>query len=72
MTKIQVSIESLPLVAGNYTMNLWLGTGSTPIHWLEDCMLFRVEEGPLIQGRVVEARGYPVVVPSSWAMVDPS
>jgi lipopolysaccharide transport system ATP-binding protein len=66
ITRIESRVESLPLVAGSYKVNVWLGTGSAPIHWLQDCMTLRVEQGTLNGIRFVEARGYPAVVASSW------
>ena len=67
LTEIEAHIDSFPLVPGNYKVNLWLGTGSTPIHWLEDSMTLRVEYGTLDGERVIESRGYPVVAATSWS-----
>jgi lipopolysaccharide transport system ATP-binding protein len=65
-TEIRTRIDSLPLVPGFYRLNLWLGSGSTPIHWLKDCYTLTVQPGYFEGGEYVDSRGYPFIMPASW------
>ncbi len=69
-TYVVFSIESLPLVEGEYWANLWVGAGDTPLHFLRECMRIRVRHGAIASGRIVDARGYPVVVCSKSRVVE--
>ncbi len=66
-TKVVASIDNLPLIPGQYLVNLWLGVGNSPIDWLRNSFTLRVETGKILNGEYVQSRGYPVIVPSQWA-----
>jgi lipopolysaccharide transport system ATP-binding protein len=66
--QITARVESLPLAPGNYTVNLWLGIGNTPFHWLRGCFVLSVAPGCLREGHFVDFDGYPVLAPTSWQM----
>lgn len=69
--KISAAISALPLAPGDYIVNLWLGSGSTPIDWKKNCFAFTVQPGMYDGGSYVSNTGYPVVVPSIWTpMID--
>jgi len=68
-TIIKVSIDSLPLAPGNYHINLWLGSGSTPIDWIQDCFVLAIESGFFEGGEYIESKGYPVLMKSKWNVV---
>jgi lipopolysaccharide transport system ATP-binding protein len=65
---ITVSIDSLPLVPGDYHINLWLGSGAMPIDWIQDCFTLSIESGFFEGGEYVESKGYPVLVKSNWTI----
>ena len=68
-SRVSVKLDNLPLAPGRYRLNLWLGAGSQPIDFIEDCFLMTVVPGRMAGAgeTFVENRGYPIVVPSSWA-----
>lgn len=65
---IEVTVDSLPLMPGNYSLNLWVGSGETPLDWIRDCYDLCVAPGALVEGVYLEDRGYPVVATSQWRM----
>ncbi|QDV36638.1 ABC transporter ATP-binding protein [Tautonia plasticadhaerens] len=64
-----VRLDSLPLVAGRYLINLWLGSGDRVIDRLEQCYVLDISPGSYESGVFIDNRGFPVVVPSSWEAV---
>lgn len=65
MNKVQLRKKEFPLVEGNYLCTLWVGSNTTPIDWIQNCFMLRMENGRL--GNVVaENRGYPVISASEW------
>ena len=63
---IKVSIESLPLTPGVYKINLWAGSGNIIHDWVPESYSLIVNSGQLIDGVLVDNRGYPIVTHSKW------
>jgi lipopolysaccharide transport system ATP-binding protein len=64
--QVTATLDSLPLAPGRYPMNVWLGAGDTPIHWLRHCFVLSVEPGGMKGGDFIQSSHGPVVVPSVW------
>jgi len=69
ITKVRVSLDNLPLSPGNYHVNLWLGSGSFTIDYLQNCFSFTVDPGFFVVNQYVENLGYPVLVKSNWELM---
>ncbi|MGI6376325.1 MAG: polysaccharide ABC transporter ATP-binding protein [Anaerolineae bacterium] len=67
VTEVRMEIAALPLVAGEYWVDLWLGVGDTPAHWLQECLSISVEPGAISGDRVVDPRTFPVVIGATWS-----
>lgn len=66
-SKIIAEIDSLPLTPGQYSINLWIGSGMLTIHdWIPDAYTLQVEPGSLQNGILIDNRNYPIVIPSTW------
>ncbi len=65
--QVQAVVEPLPLVAGTYRLNVWVGYGGVVFDWLQDCCVLDVGVGAVEEGVYAEDRGYPVILPCSWS-----
>lgn len=63
---ISVTTPPLPLVEGNYHLNLWIGSNQRIIDWISDCFNLRIESGAIDGINTVENRGYSLVFPALW------
>lgn len=63
---ISVITPSLPLVEGNYNLNLWVGSNQRIIDWIMDCFHLRIEAGSIGGIGIAENRGYSLVFPAQW------
>ena len=63
---VSVTTPSLPLVEGNYHLNLWIGSNQRVIDWITDCFNLRIESGSIDGINTVENRGYSVIFPANW------
>ena len=66
INKISVSTPPLPLVEGNYHLNLWIGSNQRVIDWISDCFNLRIESGSIDGINTVENRGYAMIFPAQW------
>ncbi|MHB1317410.1 MAG: ABC transporter ATP-binding protein [Anaerolineae bacterium] len=67
ITRVRMELASLQLVPDDYWVDLWLGVGDTPVHWLRECLSVTVGHGSICGDRAVDNRGFPVVVRSRWS-----
>lgn len=65
---ISVATPSLPLVEGNYHLNLWVGSNQRIIDWISDCFNLRIESGSIDGINTVENRGYSLIFPAQWTI----
>ena len=66
-SRIIAEIDSLLLTPGQYSLNLWVGSGKVTIHdWIPEAYSLQVEPGSLQNSILIDNRNYPVVVPSKW------
>ena len=65
---VSVTTPSLPLVEGNYHLNLWIGSNQRVIDWITDCFNLRIETGSIDGINTVENRGYSLVFPAQWTI----
>jgi len=65
-TQLMVSLEKLPLVAGRYRLDLWMGSGEHHTDYIEDCFRLCVDHGSLDGNNFVEENKFPVLVPAVW------
>ena len=63
---IFVETPPLPLVEGNYHLNLWVGSNQRIIDWISDCFNLRIESGSIDGINTVENRGYSLIFPAQW------
>ncbi len=68
--RVVARAESLPLAPGRYSVDLWLGSGSSAIHSLSDCFLLFVAPGRIGNGAYVGSSSHPVLVPSAWSTLE--
>ncbi|HHU08320.1 MAG TPA: ABC transporter ATP-binding protein [Clostridiaceae bacterium] len=69
-SRIIAEIDSLLLTPGQYSINLWIGSGKVTIHdWIPEAYTLRVEPGSLQNSILIDNRNYPVVVPSKWHLL---
>jgi lipopolysaccharide transport system ATP-binding protein len=67
--KIAAEIDSLPLTPGQYSINLWVGSGNKSIQdWIPEAYTLEVESGSIKKGILIDNRGYPVVMQSKWSI----
>jgi lipopolysaccharide transport system ATP-binding protein len=66
---LRVSLESLPLAPGNYSISLWLGSGQVTMDWIKNCFTLSVGSGSFEKGVYVESQGYPVIAKSNWEII---
>lgn len=66
--QITANLESLHLAPGKYDVNLWVGSGKMIFDWVPEAYSFDVKSGTFQEGIYVDARGYPVIVPSKWTV----
>ena len=69
-SQIESSMESLFLAPGKYTVNLWVGSGKMIYDWVPAAYSFEVKSGSFQNGIFVDARGYPVIMPSRWGVIN--
>ncbi len=65
---ISVATPSLPLVEGNYHLNLWVGSNQRIIDWISDCFNLKIESGSIDGINTVENRGYSLIFPAQWTI----
>ncbi|PKP11872.1 MAG: hypothetical protein CVU08_11990 [Bacteroidetes bacterium HGW-Bacteroidetes-3] len=64
---IRGKVTNLPLISGNYNLNLWLGSGGLMIDFHTDALRILVREGKIADvGPVVTKNGYPLIMNSNW------
>ena len=63
---VSVTTPPLPLVEGNYHLNLWIGSNQRVIDWILDCFNLRIESGSIDGINTVENRGYSIIFPARW------
>ncbi len=63
---ISVVTPPLPLVEGNYHLNLWIGSNQRIIDWISDCFNLRIESGSIDGINAAENRGYSIIFPAQW------
>ena len=63
---ISVVTPSMPLMEGNYNLNLWVGSNQRVIDWITDCFNLRIEAGSIDGINTVENRGYSIIFPAMW------
>lgn len=69
-SRIIAEIDSLPLTPGQYSINLWIGSGRLTIHdWIPEAYTLQVEPGSIMNGILVDNRNYPIVMPSRWQVL---
>lgn len=66
MNSVTITKKSLPLLEGNYIMNLWIGSNNNIVDWWQQCFVLHVESG-MINGIVPQFRGCPVFLPCEWS-----
>ncbi len=64
--KITITKNNFPLIEGDYTMNIWVGSNNNIVDWCKQCFLLHMDGGP-INGIVPENRGCPVFLPCDWS-----
>lgn len=67
-SRVEVNIPSLPLVPGRYVVNLWVGSGNSVFDWLPEALMLGVEAGSFSEDILIDNRGYPTAVPSTWSL----
>ena len=65
VNSIFVSKDCFPLMEGNYSMNVFVGTNGRVIDWLIRCFVFHIELG-IIDGMTPQNRGIPIILSSDW------
>jgi hypothetical protein len=66
---VRVSLDTLPLSPGIYNCNIWVGKGNTPLDWIQNCFILKVEAKKLNKG-FIENRGYPIIINSAWSLME--
>jgi lipopolysaccharide transport system ATP-binding protein len=66
-TIISAKLDKLPLIHGNYEINLWIGTTSTTYDYHKAIFDIEVEEGAIKEGGPISSKnGYPVISNVKW------
>ncbi len=69
INKLRGSIDSLPVVAGNYTITLWLGSKGLNFDVHKNALKILVREGAISEGGPISTKnGYPIIHQSNWEM----
>ena len=63
---IRGSIKQLPLTAGNYTLNLWAGSGKLQYVFHKEALNIEVVLGGYRENTIVEYRNYSLVGNATW------
>lgn len=68
---INCRVDKLPLVYGNYDINLWLGTSSLVYDFHKNALDVNVQEGSIREGGPISSQnGYPVIENAKWHIND--
>jgi lipopolysaccharide transport system ATP-binding protein len=70
ISSITADIDSLFLSPGKYTISLWVGSGKTTYDWIPEAYTFEISMGSFTKGILIENRGYPVILPSNWRVLN--
>jgi lipopolysaccharide transport system ATP-binding protein len=67
INNIIVETDYLPLIHGNYVLNLWLGTSATTYDFHREAITIDVLEGAIRdKGPISSKNGYPVIQNAKW------
>ena len=67
---IRCNLGKLPLGAGIYELNLWIGSGNNVIDFHKQALSIMVKEGAIRDlGPVSTKNGYPVITDAKWQLI---
>ena len=70
INKILISIDSLPLLHGEYRCNIWIGSNGQVYDFLEGAFILVVKEGAISKdGPISSFNGYPVINKAKWVVI---
>jgi len=67
---VSAEIQQLQLTPGTYHISLWVGSGRINHDWIPEAYQFQVFPGMVTDGIYIDNRGYPMIAPSKWSLLD--
>ncbi|MCG2419874.1 ATP-binding cassette domain-containing protein [Aequorivita sp. F47161] len=68
--KISGSIRELPLIQGDYSISLWIGSGAITFDFYPTIVRIKVLEGGFKKNHIAEYRNFPVIANANWTIND--
>lgn len=70
INKIEFSIDSFPLIHGEYRVNIWIGSNGLVYDFIENIFNVKVVEGAIRNGGPISSfNGYPVINDAEWQLI---
>lgn len=63
---LEMYLDRLPLSAGRFRVDLWLGRGRTPVDWVQNALSLNVAPGGFVPGVMAQPGDFPVLGPTQW------
>lgn len=68
--KISMSIDSFPLIHGEYRCNIWIGSNGQVHDFMEGAFVLDVKEGAIKKGGPISSfNGFPVISNAQWELI---
>ncbi len=70
MNKVCGQIDELPLIQGEYSISLWIGSGAITFDFHAHAIRTKVFEGGFVENHTAEYRNFPVIANAKWSLND--